>query len=174
MKRLFLLAALFVIAVPTAFAAPPGSEQSNSQQCKDQRQAMGMADFRALYAPNGSPKAAMDACLARQTQAASTDAKNAAKACKAERTSMGVEAFNAKYGTNPNKKNAFGKCVSSQAKELDDGHEEATLNAAKKCKAERVTLGVPAFNAKYGTNANKKNAFGKCVSKLATEQGSSS
>ena len=40
-------------------------------------------------------------------------------------------------------------------------------NAAKACKAERASLGADAFAAKYGTNPNKKNAFGKCVSKLA-------
>ena len=37
-------------------------------------------------------------------------------------------------------------------------------NAAKTCKAERASLGVEAFNKKYGTNHNLKNAFGKCVS----------
>jgi hypothetical protein len=37
-------------------------------------------------------------------------------------------------------------------------------NAAKACKAERASLGVEAFNKKYGTNHNLKNAFGKCVS----------
>jgi hypothetical protein len=37
-------------------------------------------------------------------------------------------------------------------------------NAAKKCKAERTAMGVAAFKIAYGTNANKANAFGKCVS----------
>ena len=36
--------------------------------------------------------------------------------------------------------------------------------ASKACKAERQSLGVEAFNKKYGTNHNLKNAFGKCVS----------
>jgi hypothetical protein len=40
-------------------------------------------------------------------------------------------------------------------------------NSAKYCKAVRATKGVEAFGALYGTNANKKNAFGKCVSKTA-------
>jgi hypothetical protein len=44
--------------------------------------------------------------------------------------------------------------------------QSAEQNAAKKCKAERQ-LGETAFKAKYGTNANKANAFGKCVSKLS-------
>ena len=35
---------------------------------------------------------------------------------------------------------------------------------AKACKAERAD-GITAFDAKYGKNDNKKNAFGKCVSK---------
>ncbi len=37
-------------------------------------------------------------------------------------------------------------------------------NAATKCKAERQSMGVEAFQKKYGTNHNLKNAFGKCVS----------
>ena len=37
-------------------------------------------------------------------------------------------------------------------------------NAAKYCKAVRESKGVEAFQTAYGTNKNKKNAFGKCVS----------
>jgi hypothetical protein len=37
-------------------------------------------------------------------------------------------------------------------------------NAAKYCQAVRAAKGVEAFQAAYGTNKNKKNAFGKCVS----------
>jgi hypothetical protein len=40
-------------------------------------------------------------------------------------------------------------------------------NAAKYCKAVRTSKGVEAFGTQYGTNANKKNAFGKCVSTTA-------
>jgi hypothetical protein len=45
-------------------------------------------------------------------------------------------------------------------------------NAAKECKAERGTTDATreAFVAKYGTNGNKKNAFGKCVSKRALDE----
>jgi hypothetical protein len=43
-------------------------------------------------------------------------------------------------------------------------------NAAKKCKAERAAMGVGAFNQNHGTNANKRNAFGKCVSKHAKKE----
>ena len=40
-------------------------------------------------------------------------------------------------------------------------------NAAKYCKAVRDSKGVEAFETAYGTNKNKKNAFGKCVSQTA-------
>jgi len=103
--------------------------------------------------------------------------KNAAKSCKAERTKLGIQAFKDKYGTNANKANAFGKCVSTTVKKTEDEateQEQAEENAAKQCKAERTKLGVQAFKDKYGTNANKANAFGKCVSTLAKAHGSTS
>jgi len=102
------------------------------------------------------------------------DSKSPAKACKAERAE-GIAAFNDEYGKNDNKKNAFGKCVSSKAKEKAKGKDEderedeekQEAEAVKKCKAERGTaaLSIEAFSKEHGTNKNKKNAFGKCVSK---------
>jgi hypothetical protein len=47
-------------------------------------------------------------------------------------------------------------------------------NAAKYCKAVRDAKGVDAFQAAYGTNRNKKNAFGKCVSQTARAKGAKS
>jgi len=44
-----------------------------------------------------------------------------------------------------------------------NGQGKAKSNAARACKAERADIGVDAFRDKYGTNENKKNAFGKCV-----------
>jgi hypothetical protein len=40
-------------------------------------------------------------------------------------------------------------------------------NAAKYCKAVRESKGIEGFQTAYGTNKNKKNAFGKCVSQTA-------
>jgi Tfp pilus assembly protein PilW len=39
--------------------------------------------------------------------------------------------------------------------------------ASKQCSTERASMGVAAFKLLYGTNANRSNAFGKCVSKNA-------
>ena len=47
---------------------------------------------------------------------------------------------------------------------------EKKANPARKCKAERATMGAGAFAERYGTNANGRNAFGKCVSQYAKEQ----
>jgi hypothetical protein len=95
--------------------------------------------------------------------------ENAAQECKAERDADSA-AFQEKYGTNGNKKNAFGKCVSMKAHEkkaaedAEDAEEaEEFKNAAKECWTERAA-DVDAFREKYGTNPNKRNAFGKCVS----------
>ena len=124
----------------------------------------------ALAAPpvgKGKPEKPASA----STQAAE---QKAAKKCKAERA-LGADAFKAKYGSN-----GLGKCVAATSKAKHDADEQedesaeeakAEDNAAKKCKAERA-LGADAFKAKYGTNANKANAFGKCVSKLAKAQSS--
>jgi hypothetical protein len=40
-----------------------------------------------------------------------------------------------------------------------------TNAASHACKAERAQMGVATFKATYGTNKNKSNALGKCISK---------
>jgi hypothetical protein len=45
-----------------------------------------------------------------------------------------------------------------------------TPNPSKSCKEQRAGMGVDAFKALYGTNKNKSNAFGKCVSKQEKAQ----
>ncbi len=136
-RTLIVLAAFLTLSVPAALAAPPEGK--------------------------GKPESPGKSAAAPGQQAT----KNAAKACKAERA-LDPAAFKTKYGTNANKSNAFGKCVSGKVKKAEEQAEtaEARENAAKTCKAERA-LDPEAFKTKYGTNANKSNAFGKCVSKLA-------
>jgi hypothetical protein len=146
-RPLIVVAAFLTLAVPAALAAPP--------------------------ADNGKPESPGNSAAAPGQSAE----QNAAKACKAERgtTSASVAAFKERYGTNGNKANAFGKCVSGKAKKAEAEEEaeaQAEENAAKKCKAERGTTpaSIAAFKERYGTNHNKANAFGKCVSKLAKAQ----
>jgi hypothetical protein len=79
------------------------------------------------------------------------------------------------YGTNENLSNAYGKCVSTKAKakkdEMDaEDHEDAEQikQAAKECMTERKA-DLEQFREDYGTNRNKRNAFGKCVSQKVHE-----
>jgi hypothetical protein len=46
----------------------------------------------------------------------------------------------------------------------DNGSPAPSANAAQTCKQERTTMGATLFAQTYGTNPNKANAFGKCVS----------
>ena len=123
-------------------------------------------------------------CVSQKAHEAKAERKaaktNASRECREERgdTDASRAAFRAKYGTNANGKNAFGKCVSQKAKakraeqDAEDAAEaEARTNAAKECDAERGETQATrkAFEDKYGTNGNKKNAFGKCVSEKARE-----
>jgi hypothetical protein len=50
------------------------------------------------------------------------------------------------------------------------GGDGDTPSPSQSCKEQRAGMGVGAFKALYGTNKNKKNAFGKCVSKQEKAQ----
>ena len=186
MRRLLILVgALALLAVPagTAIAKPSKADKREAQkECRDER---GTTDatreaFKAKYRNFG-------ACVsqkAREAKAERKEAKaNAARECREERgdTEASREAFRQKYGTNANKRNAFGKCVSQKAKaeraeeDAEDAEEaEERTNAAEECDAERgdTQQSRKAFEDKYGTNGNKHNAFGKCVSGKAKEDDS--
>ena len=178
MKRLLVLTVLFALAAPAAYAAPPsdkgkpdttGSSSDSGQGpaalCKEQLKTMGAQNFQSTYAPTGKGKNAFGKCVSSQSQKSEDNEQNAAKQCKAERA-KDADAFAKSWGTNANKRNAFGKCVSAKTKEQDEQEQQETLNAAKQCKAERAK-DADAFAKNWGTNANKRNAFGKCVSAKA-------
>ncbi|TML80143.1 MAG: hypothetical protein E6G07_06670 [Actinobacteria bacterium] len=92
--------------------------------------------------------------------------KNAAKFCKALRDAAGKDNFRSMFGGG---KNAFGTCVSKNAKKDQQQDKTAHANAAKQCKAEQAQ-DPAAFKQKYGTNKNKSNAFGKCVSQKSKQK----
>ena len=50
------------------------------------------------------------------------------------------------------------------------GNSSAKTSAEKQCRSERTAMGAQTFRDTYGTNKNKKNAFGKCVSQKAKAQ----
>ncbi len=184
MKRTLIAAtaalAMTGLGATGADAVKPTStdKDSASKQCKALRTAMGEANFKATYGTNENKSNAFGKCvskLAKQHADRNERAKtNAAKLCKAEQddpnfaATHGGKTFDQFYGTNKNGNNAYGKCVSAKVKAQQDANakkDAARVNAAKACRAEQKSIGSDAFKAKYGTNKNKSNAFGKCVSK---------
>jgi uncharacterized protein (DUF39 family) len=95
-----------------------------------------------------------------------TAKSSAQQQCRAERKAMGAQTFRDTYGTNKNKRNAFGKCVSHRTHQNTVDEQNAQKNASNECKAERAA-DPAAFQQKYGSGKNKKNALGKCVSQKA-------
>jgi hypothetical protein len=171
-KMLSLLAAVVAVAVPAAALADQPSDQNEknaAKHCKALREASGKDNFRAMF---GGGKNAYGKCVsknAKKDQAQEQKAKeNASKQCDAEEA-QDPQAFKDKYGTGKHGKNAHGKCVSQKAKENKakaDKRDENDVTAAKQCRAEQ-SQDPEAFKQKYGTNENKKNAFGKCVSQTS-------
>jgi hypothetical protein len=180
MKRVIAIAVAACAVVPVAALADGSAQQSAEKQCRAERTAMGTATFKQTYGTNANRSNAFGKCVSKHAKAnAKIEAnaqQNASQQCKAER-SADPAAFAQTYGTGKNGKNAFGKCVSqkakAQAKAEEHSQQQAEINAAKQCKAERA-LDPTAFANKYGTNHNKRNAFGKCVSQKAKAQTSSS
>jgi hypothetical protein len=155
-----------LVVAAAAFASDGTSKSNAARACKAERTAMGADAFKQLYGTNEDRSNAFGKCVSKRARAEHQATANASRACRAERDSLGEAAFNAKYGRSENDRSAFGKCVSRHAKTALAEQQEERVNAAKACKAERKALGAEAFRAKYGTNRNKSNAFGKCVSKL--------
>jgi hypothetical protein len=179
-KRITTLAVVCgLLALPATAAAEdpsPANFKNAAKYCKALRTASGDANFKAMF---GGGKNAYGKCVskaARRDQKQEATAKaNASKQCKAEEAADPA-AFKEKYGTGEKKANAHGKCVSKTAREnkaAADAKERENVNAAEACRAEQKQ-DPAAFKAKYGTNENKSNAFGKCVSKKAHENGQGS
>lgn len=165
MRKLVYLVALAVLAVPAlAVAASPGPADKAAavKQCTTERAGMGVPAFKLLYGTNANRSNAFGKCVSKLAAQNAKNTTNAAASCRTERAADPA-AFATKYGTGKKHANAFGNCVSQTAKAAAKAQQQATTNAAKACWTERKP-DPAAFKAKYGTNANKSNAFGKCVS----------
>jgi hypothetical protein len=170
MKRaLTLLAAVAALAVPlSATASVSQTDFKNAAKfCKALRAEMGTELFKQAYGTNKHKRNAYGKCVSKYARASHENHSNAVKQCKTEQNAN-ESAFVAKYGTNKKGTNAFGKCVSQKEDQAEAADHDAVVSAAKQCRDERAK-DPSAFREKYGTNHNKRNAFGKCVSKLARE-----
>jgi hypothetical protein len=165
MRKLIFLFVTALLALPAlAVAGSPPSPTDTAaavKQCSSERTAMGAAPFKLLYGTNANKSNAFGKCVSKLAQQNEQNRSNAAAQCRSERAADPA-AFAAKYGSGRKHANAFGNCVSGKATAAAAAQVQASVNAAKACWTERKA-DPAAFKAKYGTNANKSNAFGKCV-----------
>ena len=166
MRKLIFVLTLALLAITASAVASnnptPANQAAAAKQCSTERSAMGSTAFKLLYGTNASKSNAFGKCVSKLAQQNAKNQANASAQCRTERDADSA-AFAAKYGTGKKHANAFGNCVSGKAKAAAAQQVQATDNAAKACWSERKA-DPSAFKAKYGTNANKSNAFGKCVS----------
>ena len=166
MKKAWIaVAAVALLALPVAAGAhrKDPNVKNAAKYCKSLRTEMGVEVFREAY--GGRPNA-FGKCVKKRVHELRDARKEARKSCAVE---LGAKRFRHQGGDKPAKPSkAFRDCVraKTQADTADDA--ENTVNAAKLCAAEREQ-DEAAFAQKYGTNHNKRNAFGKCVSKHAQE-----
>jgi hypothetical protein len=169
-RKLIMIAALAAAALPAGALAQAPPTPNPSQQCRAQRTAMGAAAFARLHGTNANRSNAFGKCVSKVARAQRAERRGANAACRAERAADAA-AFATKYGTGKKRRNAFGRCVSSKARAAATARQSATINAARACRAERAAMGASAFATKYGTNRNKRNAFGRCVSQKVSKAG---
>lgn len=177
MKLKALIAALAVAAVlpAAAFAdeASPSDKANGARACQALKTSLGEATFKATYGTNADKSNAFGKCVSKWTQAEHGNRHEAVVACKAEQAdanfaaSHGGKTFAQFYGSGKNGANALSRCIQTKRAAASTEDRQDVVNAARSCKAERKAMGAPAFAAKYGTNADRSNAFGRCVSKLA-------
>jgi hypothetical protein len=165
----FAVAAILPVA---AFAeeASPADKANGSRACQALKTSLTPAIFASTYGTNADRSNAFGKCVSQWAQAEHRNRVEALAACKAEQAdatfaaSHGGKSFAQFYGSGKHGANAFNHCVQSKRAAESAEEKAAVENAARRCKAERKSLGADPFKAKYG---GKPNAFGKCVSKLA-------
>lgn len=156
------------VAAPSALAAPAPNASDRAKavnDCKILRAQLGKPTFRTTYGTAGAKRRnAFPRCFRQWSAEEAGNRVQAVAACREERgaTPESRAAFRQQYGT-------FGRCVAQKRRAESRADRRDTLNAARACKAERGTTpeSRAAFRTTYGGGAN---AFGRCVSTLASAQ----
>jgi hypothetical protein len=158
--------AVAVLAMPAAgFAHGDDGSQSSrknaSALCKALRVQMGTELFQQTYGTNHNHRNALGKCVSKQRHAVKKLIAEAVRECKTE---LGVN--QSRKNKHPDKaaRRALRECVKQKLQAKLGERRDAFVNAAKACETERAADDA-AFRAKYGSNENDRNAFGKCVVK---------
>jgi hypothetical protein len=175
-----LVAALAMPASASANHLSPTDFKNASKFCKALKAEMGETAFKQTFGTNENRSNAHGKCVSRHVRTVDEDHSDAVSQCRAEREAD-ASAFAERYGKdrgrgderrsengrrhgkNRSERSAFGRCVSQKVRQLREEREDEIVNAARQCRTERAQ-DREAFANKYGTNENKRNAFGKCVS----------
>ena len=97
LKHCLLLLIAALVLAPSALAENGVQGKSPAQFCKNELAALGLANFKSLYAPGGTGANAMGKCVSKHARAAAANRTNAAKTCKAEMAIPEAE-FRAAHG----------------------------------------------------------------------------
>jgi hypothetical protein len=135
--------------------------------------AHGGKTFAQFYGSGKNGRNAFARCVSTvakaNRQAEQQGRMNPARTCRALRTQLTASVFDQTYGKNTRDSNAYGKCVSATARA--QAHNE--VSASSTCSTDQsdpnfaATHGGTTFEQTYGTNADRSNAFGMCVSSTA-------
>jgi hypothetical protein len=157
-----LMALALVAAVPAMAGAHPGKRhdvKNAARYCKSLRDQLGVDTFRQTY----GGKHAFGKCVSQRVHELRAARRDARQACKAE---LGAAKLRHEGSVN---RGAFSKCVRAKFRATTSDDDDDVVNAAKECDTER-DADEAAFTEKYGTNHNKRNAFGKCVSSKTDDE----
>jgi hypothetical protein len=174
-KSIVLVALAFVLAPAAAYATPTPAQQA-SKDCASLRAKTGATAFTQAFGTAGTSNA-FGKCVSKFTPVERANTTSANTLCTAEQADPNFAAahggmtFVAFYGKG-NDKNAFRNCVSLKTRNSVKV-EQAGLNPAQACSALKTRMGTPLFAQAFGTNANHRNAHGKCVSLVARSQSTS-
>jgi hypothetical protein len=186
MKRFGLTFALVaVLALPAAAAAQrPDGERDSTEHCKAARGEPAGSASRRTFGEDRGERGERGECRSERRKPKRLRKRlkeevftDAVKECRAEFVADPT-AFEEKYGSKTaevsredgegRRSHPFRTCVKLKFKEAIAALRESFENAAKECKAERAEDRA-AFRVKYGTNRNRRNALGKCVSRHVKE-----
>lgn len=150
---LIMVAAVAALVVPVSASGVVNQTdyKNASKFCKALRsdmEATTPGSFKQTYGTNKNRSNAFGKCVSKNAKTVDQIHSTAVQQCKTA----------GKSGKKPP-----GKCVSQAERQGQAEQRAAIVNAAKACASERAP-DPAAFRQKYGTNHNKRNAFGKCVS----------
>jgi len=171
MKRLIVVFVILAAVAPAAAMAAPSPDATTSAKttCSKLKAQMGVSPFAQAFPTFGT-------CVSHYAPVEQQSITSAQAACSTLQSDSnfaaahGGKSFDQYYGTGKGAKNAFGNCVSAVAKANAQAEQQGRVNPARSCRATRTQLTASVFASTYGKNAGDKNAFGKCVARVAAAQ----